>query len=129
MALSLFLTRLKRPAVLAVGLSFLCMFTIQEAIHWRLSLVRERSIRDSLVPAEKVAKNMGLPLVVSNGLQYLPIWYNADADGKSRTFFLADPEEQVATAGTDTSTLLPITLKDYVPVECHVLARVRAAAR
>jgi hypothetical protein len=68
------------------------------------------------VQPEQVAKNLDLPLVISDGLVYLPMWYNANHESKSRLFFLADPQEQVSVAGTDTSTLLLMTLKDYAPV-------------
>jgi hypothetical protein len=115
LALSLFLTRAKRPALVSIGLCLLCMFVFQEAFHWR-SLVRARSISSSVVQPEQVAKNLDLPLVISDGLVYLPMWYNANHESKSRLFFLADPQEQVSVAGTDTSTLLLMTLKDYAPV-------------
>jgi hypothetical protein len=115
MALGLFLTRLKRTALLSVALCLVCMFIFQETLQWR-SQGRSRSIGNSVVQPELTAKRMNLPLVVSNGLMYLPMWYNDNSDFKSRIFFLADPQEQVSVAGTDTSTLLLMTLKNYVPV-------------
>jgi hypothetical protein len=44
-----------------------------------------------------------LPIVVTGGVEYLGLWYHAPPQARARAIYLADPEYQLRTTGTDTS--------------------------
>ncbi len=113
--LSLFLSRLNKPALASAGLLVLCMFLIQEGSHWA-EVMKPRGNNDSLNDPMKLATKMDVPLVVSNGLIFLQLWHRESDQLKSRIFTLDDPQEQFAASQSDTSTLLLETLKKYVPI-------------
>jgi hypothetical protein len=115
LALSMVLSRLTKPALLAAGLIVLCTFAYQEGAFWRYVL-RPREGQDPIQLAEQEAKDLNLP-VVSDGVVFLPTWYGASAEFRSHLFFLADPEAQFSASGSDTTALLLLTLKDYVPIQ------------
>jgi 4-amino-4-deoxy-L-arabinose transferase-like glycosyltransferase len=112
LALGLILSRLKRSAVVSVGLFVLCVFVFQEASFWSLAR-RPQGAPDPIQVPSQMATDLNLPLVISNGLVFVPVWYHANDDLKSRLFFLADPQEQYAASGNDTTTIQMLTLKDW----------------
>ena len=115
LALGVFLTRLRMPAVLSVGFLIIFAFLCQEgamAGAFLLPLDRKYSVQ----PPMEVASKMGIPVVVSNGLLFLPIWYAGNDQVKSQLYFLDEPEEQYRATGSDTWTLLLRMLPDYIPI-------------
>lgn len=115
LALSLFLSRLERPAIVSIGVFVFCMFAFQEMTQWK-DVFQPRVIKDLIAAPEQMSKDMDIPLVVSNGLVYLPVWHRASDELRARLVFLADPQEQLAASGSDTTTLLLMTLRNYAPV-------------
>jgi hypothetical protein len=116
LVLSLFLSRMKKPAIITVGLFIFCMFLFQEGTYWA-DVLRPHEIKDLMAAPEKMSERLDIPLVVSNGLVFLPVWQRADEQIKSRLYFLADPQEQVLASGSDTTTLLLMTLKKFAPIQ------------
>lgn len=115
LALGLLLSRLERPAIFSVGIFLLCMFVFQEGAFWKYVL-RPHENRDPMQVSSQVSKDLNVPVVISNGLVFLPVWYHADDSLKSHLVFLADPEELNAVSGTDTPALILITLKNHLPI-------------
>jgi len=115
LVLSLFLSRLQKPAIVFIGLFLLILFAYQEGTHWK-DVLTPKKVKDLMAAPEQMSKDMNVPLVVSNGLIYLPVWRRANDELRSRIVFLADPQEQLAASGSDTTTLLLMTLKNYEPV-------------
>ena len=115
LALALILTRMQRPTVLAIGFFIVCVFAFQEAAQWR-AVFKPREVKDAFQLPTKMAKDLNIPLVISNGLVYLPVWHQAGEDLRSHYYFLADPQQQLAASDSDTTTLILMTLKKYFPV-------------
>ncbi len=116
LTLSLILSRLKRPVILCVGLFLICMFAFQEASIWSFTL-RARGVKDPIQSAWQVAKELNVPVVVSDELEFLPMWYEADSEFRSHLFYLADAKEQVSAWGSDSATLQLLKLSGYAPVQ------------
>lgn len=116
LALSLILLRVRKPALVAVGIFVFVMFAFQEGAEWRY-VFKPRQIKDPMDLPSQLSAKMNVPVVISNGLAFLPSWYHAGKELKSRLFFLADPQEQLAASESDTTTLLLLSLRDYVPVQ------------
>ena len=57
------------------------------------------------------------PIVVSSGLQYVPMFYYASAAIRARLHALADPEAAVKFAGTDSVDVGLLALRRYFPVQ------------
>jgi hypothetical protein len=115
LAVGQMLSRLKRPTILLAGIFLLTMFVFQEGLFWR-NVMRARGLQDPMQVVAQEAEELNLPVVISHGIVYLPAWYGAREPFKSRLHFLADPEEQYAASGSDTTTLDLVTLKNYAPV-------------
>jgi hypothetical protein len=115
LALSLVLSRLKKPPVFSVGLFVLSMFVFQEAAFWRFML-RPREVTDPLQMPAHYANELNLPLVMTNTLEFLPVWHRSSDNFKSHLFTLADPSEQSPATPDDTSALLLLTLRNYAPI-------------
>jgi hypothetical protein len=43
------------------------------------------------------------PIVITGGVDYLPLWFYAPADARPRALYIADPARQLRDTGTDTS--------------------------
>lgn len=114
LALGLLLSRLRKPAVLSVGLFVFGLFIFQEGMYAR-QVISPRERVDYLQSPGEMAESMNIPLVISNGLVFLPSWYRASDSMKSRLYFLADSEEQFHASGSDTTTVQMLTLK-YLPL-------------
>jgi len=115
LALSLVLSRVKKPALLSVGLFILGMFAYQEAALWRFVL-KAREIQDPMQASLQEGRERNLPVVISNGDLFLPAWYRATDEFKSYLYFLADPQEQYSASGGDTTALVLLNLKNYAPI-------------
>ena len=59
----------------------------------------------------------GVPIVISSGLQYLPMVFYTPPDKSDRLYFLADPEAAVTYAKTDTVDLTLLVLRQYFPLQ------------
>lgn len=116
LGLSLFLSRMKKPAIVSVGLLVFCMFLFQEVRYWE-DVFKPHAIKDPMAVSAEMSERMDIPLVISNGLVFLPLWQRANEQLKPHLYFLADPKEQVLASGSDTTTLLLITLKNFAPVQ------------
>jgi hypothetical protein len=114
--LGLVLSELKRPVIQFVGLLLICMFAFQEGGAWSFAR-KAREVKDPMQFPLEVAKKWNVPVVVSDELQFLPMWYAADNEAKSRLFYLADAEQQLLAWGSDSATLQLLKLKDYAPVQ------------
>jgi hypothetical protein len=115
LALSVILSRVTKPAILAAGIFVLGMFALHEGAAWRY-LLRAREVPDPMQLAYETASKLNVPVAVGDPLRFLPEWHRAKDGDKSRLFFLADPDEQYVIAGSDTATLLLLTLRNYAPV-------------
>jgi hypothetical protein len=115
LALSIILSRLERPVVMCVGLFLLCMFVFQEAGAWSFAFAA-RGVKDPIQSPLQMAEKLNIPLVVSDELEFLPIWYGADNEFRMHLVFLADAQEQYSVWGTDSATIQMQKLKDYFPV-------------
>jgi hypothetical protein len=128
LGLSLILSRLKKPAVLSIGVFILCMFVFQEGAQWRF-VFRPREVKDLMEAPSQLARQMDVPVVISNGLVYLPAWRQGNDEYKSRLVFLADPDEQIAASGSDTTTRILMVLKDYLPIHVQTFSEFSQAHR
>lgn len=118
---SLVMSRLKKPAILSIGLVVLFAFAFQEAAFWRYEL-RPREVKDAMELPMKAAEKLNLPVVISDPLQYLTEWHRASSEFKARLFVLADPQAQYSASGSDTGTLLLLTLKNYAPIQVQTFS-------
>jgi hypothetical protein len=121
LVLSLFLSRLKNSAIVTTGLFVLCMFAFQEGALWRYVLRPHENIDPMHVPSQ-MANDLNVPVVIPDGLIYLPLWYRANGELKSHLFFLANPQEEYSVGGSDTTTLLLMTMKDFAPIHVRTFS-------
>jgi len=58
----------------------------------------------------------GLPIVVSNGLEYLPMVYYSRHESTQRLYALVDPTEAIRYAGSDSVDLALLSIQPYLPL-------------
>jgi hypothetical protein len=58
-----------------------------------------------------------LPIVISSGLQYLPLAYYTPADSSRRLYALTDVRSALAFTGTDSADLALLALRRYYPLQ------------
>jgi hypothetical protein len=63
----------------------------------------------------------GDPIVVTGGVDFLPIWFYAPDGARSRVMYLADPARQLRETGTDTSDRGYLALARWTDVPVHRL--------
>ena len=103
-AVSYSLRFLGRWAVVPAIVAMLVLIVGQEVFQWKDRLPRPGQFLSPASSFEKLAGRAGhtdLPIVVSDGGDYLPIAYYASPQWRSRVTGLIDPTNAVAYAGSD----------------------------
>lgn len=116
LAVAVLLSRLKTPAILCAGFIVLCMFGLQEAAEWRYVL-SFAGAHDPMEVLSQESRHLGVPVVLSDNLEYLPEWHRANDDFKSRMFTFADSDIQYSVTDNNTPSLLLVTLRKYAPIQ------------
>jgi mannosyltransferase len=118
LALGQTLPRLTKKTVLSVGILVFSLFSFREAALWRYVLTP----RPSADPVKIVAAQFAtLPIVISDGLDYLPSWERSSEMSKPRLFAIVDPEQVYRSSGNDTVPMLLLTLRQYAPIHVEAL--------
>jgi len=111
----------RRSVALAIG-ALIAMLSVQEASFWvahKSHLTRFESPDDSLESLIVSAGYPDLPVVVSDGLEYLPIARYAAPPWSERFVTLVDLSEAVAFAGADTLEKELIVFRSIAPVNVY----------
>lgn len=118
-AMVAFSTAGRRGVTWLVGAALL-LVAVQQLDHWRFGSVSPRFTADhgdvrrlnALVRRSQIS---GLPVVVSNGLRYLPMAYYA-GPGDVPFVYVTDPDAALRAIGTDSADRALAGLAPYLPI-------------
>jgi hypothetical protein len=75
------------------------------------------------------ASSLGLPLVVSDGMSYLPMAYYSDQLKSARIYALTDPRAAVVFSGSDSVDLGLMVMRDFYPLHVESFESFKSAHR
>jgi hypothetical protein len=116
LALGYLLPRSKKQLIATVEIVLLVCFAAQEIHFWKE--IRNRAA-SPVTSAEQLIKEAGradLPVVVSDGQDYLPLAYYASPDWANRLVSLVDLPHAIAYTGADTIERQLLLLRSYLPM-------------
>lgn len=111
-------------AVFAAFVLFVVLF--QERSFW---VTHRGNLTKVHTPTEDIegilsglTRYSGLPVVISDGLDYLPIVYYASPEQARRFVSLADPAQAVLYQGNDSVDILMLVQRPYAPIQVYSLS-------
>jgi 4-amino-4-deoxy-L-arabinose transferase-like glycosyltransferase len=111
----------RKSVILAVGF-LVALLAVQEASFWvahKHQLTTFESPADSLASLVTSVGYQELPVVISDGLEYLPIAYYAAPPWSERFVFLADPSTALIFAGNESLDKELIVLRSFAPLRVY----------
>jgi len=116
------LPRLNRGITVLLAVLIVCMFALQETRFWntqRGHLGRVVSPADSVERVVSAAGHPELPVVVSNGFDYLQMAYYAPPEWAGRFVETVDPAKAVAYIGTDSVDKDQLAARSFYPLQVY----------
>jgi hypothetical protein len=91
-------------------------FDVANVLRGSLFQARAAAAGEVRAIAEQDPKR-ALPIVISSGLQYLPMVYYTPGDLKNRLYAVTDPQAALIYRGTDSMDLNLLVLRQYFPLQ------------
>ena len=118
LALARIFSRTSAKVVGLFAIFLFCVVGTNEVGFWRS--VHPLPSGPLSAPFEQFVASAGhpdVPVVISNGLTFLPLVYNASPSWKRRFVYVDDPEKELRYRGTDNVDKVVRSLRGYFPVE------------
>jgi Dolichyl-phosphate-mannose-protein mannosyltransferase len=119
-SVSYVLSRFNRTGVLMVATLILLSFTAQEVLFWyaQLKIPFVPTARaDYLARLVNSVPRKDLPVVVSDGVEYVEIWHVAPPEMKRRIVALVDLPNSIVFAGSDNVDKDLLVWRSYLPLQ------------
>jgi hypothetical protein len=114
------LPRLSRRAVWALALFVVVAISLQEISFWSIHRHIVPRLEDPSASLEALLESahqpQDLPVVISDGIDYLPLAHYAQPDLAARLVAFVDPQEAVTRSGSDSVDLNLIVLPTAIPL-------------
>lgn len=115
-------SRLPKSALVAASTFLVLAVGFQELAFWRSHPGRATSPVAAVEKLVNAAGHPDLPVVISAGINYLPIDYYASPQWKARFVALTDADKAIANAGNDSIESQLDILRAYAPLQTDHLA-------
>lgn len=122
LGLGLLLPRLGVRVQFLVAVFLACALFVQEGAFWAGSArLSEESppIEDAIAALGTAARSSDLTVVISDGVEYLDLAYNAPAALSKRTAFLVDPVAAIKYSGTNMADVNLPVLQTIYPLQVY----------
>lgn len=116
------LPQLNRYIAIFLVIPILCLFTVHETRFWNAQRGHFGKVVSPADSVERVVSAAGypdLPVVVSDGHDYLQMAYYASPEWASRFVAIVDPAQAVAYTGSDSVDKNQLAVRTFYPLQVH----------